>query len=305
MTAALLAEQLLNGAQLGVLLFLIAAGLTLVFGVMDFVNVAHGSLYMLGAYFAVTLVGRTGSFPLGVALAVAATVVVAVTVERLLLRHLYRRSHLEQVLGTFGLVMIANEAVRIVWGPAGLTLAPPHALAGQVSLPFGIEYPAYRLILLVAGVAVAVLLAGLGRTRAGMRIRAAATDATTLQALGVNVGALATGVFALGAALAGLAGGLAAPIVSVKVGMGESILILTFVVIVVGGVGSVRGAFLAALAVGLIDTLGRAYLPDVLRHVTNDAAASALGPAISAVLIYVAMAALLAARPQGLFTRGQ
>jgi branched-chain amino acid transport system permease protein len=298
-------EQLLNGLQLGVLLFLLSAGLTLVFGIMGMVNLAHGSLYMLGAYFAVTFTGWTGSFVLGALAALLATVLVGVVLERVAIRGLYDRPHLEQVLGTFGLILFFNEGARLVFGPAGLSLAPPAWLSGQVTLLPGTVYPSYRLFVLVAGVAAAGSMYWLvARTRAGMLLRAAAANRNMAEALGVNSRLLFLAVFALGAALSGLAGILAAPLLTVRVGMGEEVLLLAFVVVVIGGIGSIRGALVAALFIGVIDTLGRAYLPGALRVAFAGPVADAVGPALASMLIYVAMAVVLVVRPRGLFPTG-
>jgi branched-chain amino acid transport system permease protein len=295
-------EQALNGLQLGVLLFLLSAGLTLVFGIMGLVNLAHGSLYMLGAYFAVVFTEGTGSFLLGAIAALLATVLVGVALERVAVRGLYDRPHLEQVLGTFGMIVFFNEAARLVFGPAGLSLAPPPWLAGQVTLLPGIVYPSYRLAVLGAGIAAAAGLYWLvARTRAGMLLRAAAANRSMAEALGVNSRLLFLAVFALGAALSGLAGILAAPLLTVRVGMGEEVLLLAFVVVVIGGIGSIRGALVAALLIGVIDTLGRAYLPGLLRVAFAGPVADAAGPALASMLIYVAMAVVLVARPRGLF----
>ena len=302
----LIAEQTLNGVALGVLLFLLAAGLTLVLGVLNLVNLAHGSLYMLGAYFAVTFVAWTGSFVVGGLLAVAATVAAGIAVEFAVLRTLYARSHLDQLLATFGLVLFFNEVVHLVWGPAGRTLAVPQALAGHVSVLPGLAVPAYRLAVVAVGLSVAAgLYALIVHTRAGMLVRAGASNRPMAEALGVNIPALFTALFALGAALAALAGILAAPLVTLEIGMGDNILILAFVVIVVGGIGSIRGAFAAALGIGLIDTLGRAFLPEFLEAVLPPNAAATVAPAISSVLIYAVMAAVLALRPSGLFAAGR
>ena len=298
-----LVEQSLNGLQFGLLLFLLAAGLTLVFGIMDFVNLAHGSLYMMGAYFAATFVAWTGqlrarhrcwrSAPrccLGIAL------------EFIALRHLYGRDHLDQVLATFGLILFFNDAVRLIWGPAGLALPLPAWLTVPVQIIPGVFYPAYRLSIIVVALAVAALLyLVVMRTRIGMLIRAGASNREMIGALGINIKLLFTLVFGLGAALAGLAGLMQAPILTVQIGMGENILILAFVIIVIGGIGSIRGAFLAAIFVGMIDTLGRAFLPDLLRKVLSSSAASTAAPALSSMLIYLLMAIVLVVRPEGLF----
>jgi branched-chain amino acid transport system permease protein len=295
-------EQCLNGVQLGMLLFLLAAGLTLIFGIMDLVNLAHGSLYMLGAYFAATFAALTDSFVLGALLALVATAVVGMALEMIAIRPLYGRSHLDHVLGTFGLLLFFNELVRLVWGPAGMTLSLPSEMLGAVQIIPGIYYPVYRLVIILTTLAVVALLYVLVmRTRLGMLIRAGAANREMVGALGINIKLLYTLVFGLGAALAGFAGLMQAPILTVQIGMGENILILAFVVIVIGGIGSIRGAFVAALIVGLIDTLGRAFLPDLLRAVLSTNAALTLAPALSSMSIYMLMAAILALRPEGLF----
>ncbi len=298
----LLLEQTLNGFQFGILLFLLAAGLTLIFGIMDLINLAHGSLYMMGAYFAATFTQWTDSFLLGAMLALLASMLFGVILEVIALRTLYTRSHLDQVLATFGLILFLNEFVRLIWGPIGLDIPLPDVLNGSLELFFGIRYPAFRLAIITVGIAVAFLLYLLvSHTKIGMLIRAGASNRQMVSALGVNINLLYTIVFGLGAALAGLAGLMAAPIMTVEIGMGEGILMITFVVIVIGGVGSIRGAFVAALLVGFIDTVGRSFLPDILGlFVSNDFADTA-APAISSMLIYVLMAIILAIRPQGLF----
>jgi branched-chain amino acid transport system permease protein len=264
-------------------------------------NLGHASLFMVGAYFAATFVPATGSFVLGGALAILATMLLGIVIEAVWLRPLYARSHLDQVLGTFGLVLFFNDFVRLVWGSAGLTLQVPAALRGSVEILPGIPYPAYRLALIAAGLVVAAGLYGLvQRTRVGMVLRAGASDRETAGALGANIPLVFTLVFGLGAALAGLAGLLGAPILTVQSGMGDNMLILALVIVVIGGIGSVKGAFLAALIVGLIDTLGRAYLPDLLRLALGPVAASTAAAALSASLIYILLATLLIVRPQGL-----
>src|SRR5215469_4692105 len=295
-------EQCLNGVQLGMLLFLLAAGLTLVFGIMDLVNLAHGSLYMIGAYFAATFAAWTGSFVAGAALALAATLVVGIVLEVIAIRRLYGRDHLDHVLGTFGLIMFFNELVRLIWGPAGLTLPLPSEMLSAVEVLPGVFYPLYRLVIIATTLAVAIALYLIVmRTRVGMLIRAGASNREMVGALGVNVQLLYTLVFGLGAALAGFAGLMQAPILTVQIGMGENILILAFVVIIIGGIGSIRGALVAAVFVGLVYTIGRAFLPDVLRLLLSDNAAATLGPALSSMMIYVLMAAVLVVRPEGLF----
>jgi branched-chain amino acid transport system permease protein len=296
-------EQCLNGLQVGMLLFLLAAGLTLVFGIMDLVNLAHGSLYMVGAYFAATFAALTGSLLLAAVLAMAATLLVGMAVEVIAMRRLYGRDHLDHVLGTFGLILFFNEAVRLIWGPAGMNLPLPAFLNTAIEIIPGIYYPAYRLAIIVVALTVAISLYALVmRTRVGMLIRAGASDREMVGALGVNIKLLYTLIFGIGAALAGLAGLMQAPILTAQIGMGENILIVAFVVIIIGGIGSIRGAFIASVFVGLTDTVGRAFLPDLLKLVLSPAGASTAGPALSSMLIYIVMAAILIVRPQGLFT---
>jgi branched-chain amino acid transport system permease protein len=295
-------EQCLNGVQLGMLLFLLAAGLTLIFGIMDLINLAHGSFYMLGAYFAATFAALTGSFVLAAILALAATLLVGMAVEVIVMRRLYGRDHLDHVLGTFGLILFFNEFVRLIWGPAGLTLSLPSQMLSAVQVLPGIYYPLYRLVIILATLAVAIFLYFLVmRTKVGMLIRAGASNREMVDALGINIKLLFTFVFGLGAALAGFAGLMQAPILTVQIGMGENILILAFVVIIIGGIGSIRGAFLAAIFAGLVDTIGRAFLPDLLRLFMATNTASTVGPAISSLLIYLLMAIVLVVRPAGLF----
>ncbi|ODT32951.1 MAG: ABC transporter permease [Kaistia sp. SCN 65-12] len=295
-------EQCMNGVQLGLLLFLLAAGLSLVFGIMNLVNLAHGSLYMIGAYLAVTFSVVLDSFFLGLLAALAGTLVLGIVLDLAIFRRLYGRDHLDHVLATFGLVFFFNEAVRLIWGPDTKPLPVPEALSGWVELIEGIPYPAYRLLIIVVGLAVAAMLYLLVQhTRIGALIRAGASDRETIGALGINVNLLYTLVFGIGACLAALAGTMAAPLTTVHIGMGENILILAFVVIVIGGIGSVKGAFVAALMVGIIDTLGRAYLPGILQMTMSRAAASAAGPGLSAMLIYLMMAVVLIVRPAGMF----
>jgi branched-chain amino acid transport system permease protein len=299
-------EQLLNGAQFGVMLFLMAAGLTLIFGIMNVINLAHGSLYMLGAYVAATVFAMTGSFLAGLAAALIAAAALGVVLEIGLFRHLYDRDHLDQVLATFGLILFFNELVRILWGPTALYMPVPGFLNGRVEILPGVPYPAYRLAIIGTGLAVGLLLYVLiVRSRLGMLIRAGAANRVMLGALGVNVPLLYTLVFALGAALAALAGVMAGPVFAVQSGMGESagesVLILAFVVIVIGGIGSIRGALIAALAVGIVDAAGRAFLRPLLAALMSRAAADNAGPALASMLIYILMAAVLFVRPQGLF----
>ncbi|MBV9537744.1 MAG: branched-chain amino acid ABC transporter permease [Acidisphaera sp.] len=298
----LLLVQALNGLQLGLLLFLIASGLTVVFGVMDVVNLAHGVQYMLGAYLGVTCIAFIGNWWLGALAATLLAGAVGLVLERCVFRYLYGRDHLEQVLATFGLLLAVNEAVRVVWGTAPLQMPMPALLSGSLPLIGAMRVPVYRLALIAAALAVAGALAlAIGRTRAGMLVRAGATHPWMLRALGVDVRRLFASVFGVGAMLAGFAGVLAAPLVSVEPGMGDNLLILAFVVIVIGGVGAMHGAFVASLLVGLTDTLGRSFATDAARALLSATAAARVGPAVASMLIYVVMAAVLAVRPAGLF----
>jgi len=302
MSTALLAVQTLNGLQLGVLLFLIAAGLTLVFGVMDFINLAHGVQYMLGAYFAVTFYGVTGSFLLALLLSLAAAMALGLLLEIVIFRHLYGRDHLDQVLATFGIILFVEEGVRMIFGPTSLSLPMPEMLSGAIELMPRLLYPIYRLAIIAAGIGVAILLYVLvNHTRVGMLVRAGASNAPMVSALGVDIGRLFMIIFGFGAMLAGFAGVMVAPILAVEPNMGDNLLILAFVVIVIGGIGSVRGAFIAALLVGLVDTLGRSFASDILRTVLSSSAANQAGPALASMLTYVLMAAVLFFRPAGLF----
>ena len=301
MTGSLFFVQLLNGLQLGILLYLMAAGMTLVLGIMNFISLAHGSLYMMGAYFGATAYGATGSFVLAGIAGVGGAFALGVFVERLALVPLYTRDHLDQVLGTFGLILFFNELARIVWGPVPLYMGMPAALSGTVEL-LGVAYPAYRFVITVAGLSVAAGLWFLiHRTRLGMLIRAGATNRAMVGALGVDIKLLNTLLFGLSAALAGMSGFLVAPILSVQSGMGDYVLVLTLVVIIIGGIGSVRGAFFAALMIGLVDTFGRLFLPLVLDQFLNASLSQAAAPALASMLIYLLMAFVLAFKPLGLF----
>lgn len=297
----LLFAQLLNGLQYGVLLFLLAAGLTLVFGIMSFVNLAHGSLYMMGAYIAASVANTTGSFLLGLLAALLGCLAIGVLLERVAVARLYDKNHLNHVLATFGMIMFFNELASMLWGKQPLFVSVPPMLDGVINL-FGLPYPLYRFAVIVVGLAVAVgCYWMIHRTRLGMLIRAGANNAAMVGALGINIRFLNALLFAVGAALAGLAGAVAGPILSVQAGMGEPVLIATFVVIVIGGIGSVKGAFYSALIVGVVDTMGRAFLPMLLREMVSRQLADAAGPALASLLIYLLMAAVLALRPQGLF----
>ena len=298
----LVIEQMLNGMGYGLMLFLLAAGLTLVFGIMDVMNLAHGSLFMTGAYVAARAHVHSGSFVAALVIAVVVTVLAALLLEVLLMRRLYGRDHLAQVLATFGVILIADDLVKMIWGPSPVMAPTPAALSGPVQLMAELPYPSYRLLILSAGVLVALGLYGLvNHTRVGMRVRAGASDRPMAELMGVRVGRIFNGVFLLGAALAALAGGLMGPIMAVQVGMGESILIPALVVIVIGGIGSVRGAFVASLLVGLVDTIGRAFLPMLLRATLPPSTAADLGPLFSEVAMYALMAVVLSFKPTGLF----
>ena len=300
MNGSLLLSQFLNGLQLGALLFLLASGLTLIFGIMNFINLAHGSLYMIGAFLGASAYNASGSFGFAILAAVCGSGLVGVALERVVARPLYRHDHLYQVLATFGLMMFFNELASVIWGSRPYYAAIPPALRGSVAV-FGTDYPVYRLLIVGVG---ALVAAGawflIQCTRFGMLIRAGASNAPMASVLGANVDRLKTLLFLLGAALAGLAGALAGPLLSVQSGMGEPVLILALVVIVVGGIGSVRGTLVAALLIAMIDTLGRAFLPDLLRSAFDSSVANAVGPALASMLIYILMAVVLAFRPHGL-----
>jgi branched-chain amino acid transport system permease protein len=302
MSGTLFLVQILNGLQLGVLLFLIAAGLTLVFGVMDFINLAHGVQYMLGAYLAVAFYGIVGNFLAALILALLAALAFGLLLEFLVFRHLYDRDHLDQVIATFGIILFLNHGVRVIWGAAPLTLPMPELFTGSVVLKAGLLYPVWRLVIIGSGLGIAAgLYALVSFTRIGMLVRAGATNARMVSALGVNIERLFMIVFGFGTMLAGFAGIMIAPIISVEPGMGDNILILAFVVIVIGGIGSIRGAFIAALLIGLVDTLGRSFSTDILRLVMGPSPARMAGPAIASMSIYVLMAVVLYLRPAGLF----
>ena len=302
MTFILFAEQVLNGLQFGIMLFLMAAGLTLIFGVMGLINLAHGSLYMVGAFAAAAVAGLTGSFVLALIAALMAAAIAGALVEILVIRRLYDKDHLDQVLATFALILIFSEGTRWIFGSFPLFLNIPEYLSGPVTLPGGIQYPLYRISLIIVGLLVA---AGLGlmisRTRIGIQIRAGENDREMIAALGVDISRLYTLVFALGAALAGLAGALVGAIQSVQVGMGEPVLILAFVVIVIGGIGSIKGALIGSLLVGLTDTLGGIFLPQLFKLVMEPSAATNLGSALASMAIYILMGVVLIWRPTGLF----
>jgi len=299
---ALVVEQLLNGVQLGFVLFLMAAGLTLVFGVMGLINLAHGSLYMIGAFAAATVARESGSFALALVAAAVAAAAVGAVIEIVVMRRLYARDHLEQVLATFALILVLSEGTRLLFGSFPLYLNVPPALAGSVELPGGIVYSRYRLFLIAVGLAVALGLHLLIRhTRLGVRIRAGSNDREMIAALGVDISLLYTAVFAIGAALAGLAGALLGTLQSVQVGMGEPVLILAFVVVVIGGIGSIRGAFVAAILVGVTDTMGAFALPGAFEWLFGSREAAVIGTVLASMLVYVLMALVLIVRPSGLY----
>ena len=301
MTGIFVFEQALNGLQFGLMLFLLASGLTLIFGVMDMINLAHGSLYMVGAFLCAWLTSATGSFVFGVLGGVVLTALFGAVLEVSLLRSLYARDHLSQVLATFALILILNDGVKMVFG-SDLPLAAPAALDGPVELLPGLMYPAYRLVILAVGFGLALLLYVLvQKTRLGALVRAGASNRQMSGAMGVDVARLFTAVFAIGAGLCAVAGGLLGPLLAVQVGMGENILILAFVIIVIGGIGSIRGALIGAILVGAVDTLGRTLLQQVFREFLPPQWASAAGPAFASIAVYVFMAVVLVLKPQGLF----
>jgi branched-chain amino acid transport system permease protein len=302
MTMTLILEQTFNGLQAGVTLFLVAAGLTLILGIMDFVFLAHGAQVMIGAYAAAAITGATGNFYLGLLLAIPVTFASGYLLEFLIVRHLYQRDHMEQVLATFGLILFFNEVIRIGFGPAALYSDLPPSLSGFVEILPDTPYPAYRLAVILAGLVLALAIhLFVSRTRVGAMVRAGANNPMMTAALGINIKILFRLIFATGACFAGVAGMLLGPLTSVQPGMGEPLLILSLVVIIIGGIGSVRGAFIAAIIVGLVDTLGRVFLPALLRLVIDQAAADGAGPALASMLVYILMALVLIFRPTGLF----
>lgn len=302
MDAVFLFEQALNGLGYGLMLFLLAAGLTLVFGIMDTLNLAHGSMFMAGGYISASVHTQTGSFTLAVAVGIVTTVALAAVLEAVLVRKLYVRDHLSQVLATFGVVLVADDVAKYLWGPSPIMAPTPSALSGAVQLFGFLPYPSYRLLILAAGLGAALALYALvNHTRLGMWVRAGASNRAMAQWMGIRVNRVFAVVFAVGAALAALAGALLAPISAVQVGMGESILIPALVVIVIGGIGSIRGALVASLLVGLVDTAGRALLPPLLREVLSPSLAADIGPAVASISMYVLMAGVLVFKPSGLF----
>ena len=299
----LLIEQLLNGLQYGVMLFLLAAGLTLIFGIMGVINLAHGSLFMVGAYAGTYVAGITGSFWAGLPAALLAAAGTGLVVEAVVIRRLYARDHLDQVLATFALILIFNQLITIIFGLQPVFTPLPALFSGSVQLLPGLPYPTYRLLIIATGLLVAGgLYLLINRTRVGMLVRAGATNRDMVRALGVDIRLLYTVVFGLGALLAGLAGYMTGPIASVQVGMGEQILLATFVVVVVGGVGSIKGAFVAGIALGVVDTMLRAFLPGALRAVMQPSDADAIGLGVASMGIYLLMALVLLVKPRGLFS---
>ncbi|WP_284076668.1 branched-chain amino acid ABC transporter permease [Herbaspirillum aquaticum] len=297
----LIFEQVLNSLQFGVMLFLIASGLTLIFGVMNFVNLAHGSFFMIGAYVAAVVAGASGSFWLGLLVALPATAALGFVLEWLVFRRLYKKDHMVHVLATFAFILIFNDGVRMIWGPQPLPLNMPAAFAGPVNL-FGLPYSSYRLLVMAVGVVVAVALYFLiNRTRIGMWVRAGANNLEMVTAMGINIRLLFRLVFSFGLLLAALAGIMLGPLVAVQAGMGDDVLILAFVVVVIGGIGSVPGAAIGALIVGVVDTLGRGLLPQLFALFLSADAAASVGPALGSMMIYLVMIAVLFWRPSGLF----
>jgi branched-chain amino acid transport system permease protein len=303
MTGILILEQALNGLQFGLMLFLLASGLTLVFGIMDMINLAHGALYMIGAFLTAWIVQFTQSFFLSVFLAVILTSLFGMLLEKTLLKTLYARDHMSQVLATFALILILNESVKMIWG-TDLPLSAPDYLSGPIEIMPGLMYSSYRLVIIATGLLIALLLYLLvSQTKMGAWVRAGASNRSMAMAMGININALFTSVFGLGAALCAVAGAMLSPLLAVQVGMGENILILAFVVIVIGGIGSVWGAFVGSILVGCVDTMGRSLLPFLFREFLPPQWAGAAGPAVASILVYVLMAGVLFIKPQGLFNQ--
>ena len=284
------------------MLFLLSAGLTLIFGIMDMINLAHGSLYMIGAYLVATITSACGNFWLGLMLGVMSTFFIGILLELSVLRRLYQRDHLSQVMGTFAIMLICNELVRLIWGVQPLTLNPPSSLAGPIEIFPGFYYSSYGICIIGFGLTIGLLLYLLiTKTRLGMQVRAGSSNREMALAMGINVNRLFTMIFGVGAALCSIAGGLLGPVLAVQVGMGESIIILAFVVIVIGGIGSVRGAFFGAIIVGLIDTASRTLIPILFKALMSSEAASNAAPAVASIMIYLMMATVLFIKPRGLF----
>jgi branched-chain amino acid transport system permease protein len=297
----LILEQVLNSLQFGVMLFLIASGLTLVFGVMNFVNLAHGSFFMIGAYFAAVIAQATGSFWLGLLGALPLTAALGFVLEWLVFRRLYKKNHMAHVLATFAFILIFNDLVRIIWGPQPVPLNMPEAFSGSVMI-FGLPYSSFRLLIMAVGIAVAIgLYWMINKTRIGMWVRAGSNNLEMVTAMGINIRLLFRMVFTFGLLLAALAGVMLGPLVAVQAGMGDDVLILAFVVVVIGGIGSVSGAAIGALVVGIVDTMGRGLLPQLFKLFMSAEAAASIGPALGSMMIYLVMIAVLFWRPSGLF----
>ena len=302
MSLALFLEQLFNGFQTGITLFLISAGLTIILGTMNFVNLAHGSQVMIGAYVATYFFGLTDSFFLGIIFAIPCTFIFGITLEILIIRHFYNRDHMEQVLVTFGLIIFFNEVVRILFGPASLYSTIPKILSNSVMLLPELPYPAYRLFIIGIGIICALIIYVLiHKSKIGAMVRAGENNSIIASALGININLLFRLVFATGATFAGLAGMMIGPLTSIEPGMGEPLLILALVVIIIGGVGSIKGAFFSAILIGIIDTLGRVFIPFLLKLFLNNSSADGAGPALSSMLVYILMIIILIKKPNGLF----
>lgn len=303
MTLSLFFEQVVNGLQYGVFLFLVSAGLTLVFGIMNFINLAHGVLFMIGAYCASAVYVFSGSFYWALAAAPLLTAFFGFLLERTLLQWVYGRDHLDQVMITFGILIFLNQFVVTLFGGAAQPLDVPKALGSYVNILAGTPYPTFRLAIIVVGVLVAVLCYWVvARTRVGALVRAGASNRIMLGILGINVDVIYSGVFCVGAGLAGLAGVMAGPIISVGPGMGDDILIMAFVVIVIGGIGSIRGALVASILVGLVEVLGRTVFKVLLSDVLGSVASQTAAPAVASILTYVLMITVLFLKPSGLFS---
>ena len=302
MSLQLFIEQLLNGIQFGFMLFLMSAGLTLIFGVMGLINLAHGSFFMIGAFSASFVAGLTGNFFLAILALLIFPALIGIMVEFSIIRKLYERDHLDQVLATFALILIFSEATRYIFGAFPLFLDIPNILQGNILLPGEIVYSKYRLIIIIIGLFIAVGLYFLiNRTLLGIQIKAGQNDRQMIRVLGINISRLYTIVFAMGAALAGLAGALIGAIQSVEVGMGEPVLILAFVVIVIGGIGSIKGALIGALLIGVLDTMARLFLPIFFELIMETSQALSLGSSLASMSAYLLMALVLIFRPTGLF----
>ena len=302
MSSQLFIEQLLNGIQFGFMLFLMSAGLTLIFGVMGLINLAHGSFFMIGAFSASFVASLTGNFFLAILASLICPALIGTMVEFSIIRKLYERDHLDQVLATFALILIFSEATRYIFGAFPLFLDIPNILQGNILLPGAIVYSKYRLIIIIIGLFIAVgLYLLINRTLLGIQIKAGQNDRQMIRVLGINISRLYTIVFAMGAALAGLAGALIGAIQSVEVGMGEPVLILAFVVIVIGGIGSIKGALIGALLIGVLDTMARLFLPIFFELIMETSQALSLGSSLASMSAYLLMALVLIFRPTGLF----